>query len=85
MKIFLVLLLFFYSIKPSLAQTADEKDKSIVNTKTRLPPVLNEFNSWDIGGSVGITFPYTDISASGKRDLGLFLSYSFKSMSNLSI
>ena len=73
MKIFIVLLLFFYSIKSSLSQTADEKDKSIVNTKTGLPLVLNEFNSWDIGGSVGITYPYTDISASGKRNLGIAL------------
>ena len=71
MKIFIVLLLFFYSLNPSLAQTADKKDKSMINDKTGLPLLSNDFNSWDIGGSIGITYPYTDISASGKRNFGI--------------
>ena len=73
MKIFIVLLLFSYSIMPSFAQMADEKNKSIINVKTDLPTVSNDFNSWDIGGSIGITYPYTDISASGKRNFGIAL------------
>ena len=73
MKIFIVLLLFSYSIMPSFAQTADEKNKSMLNAKTDLPTVSNDFNSWDIGGSIGITYPYTDISASGKRNFGIAL------------
>lgn len=83
MRIFTILLLLIFCIKTSEGQTIDQKDNKSVKIKTYNLPPSSDFNTWDIGGNLGLTYPYTDISASGKRNFAIaidvtkFLTHTF--------
>lgn len=65
MRIFTLLILFALTgfAFDTMAQTVT-RDSATVRIKQQQMPRANVFNSWDIGGHIGLTVPNTDIAAS---------------------
>ncbi|MBK6398774.1 MAG: OmpA family protein [Bacteroidetes bacterium] len=91
MKLFTILmsLLVIGSAESLSAQSGATNDSTQVRIKRDRMPYIKNFNTWDIGGHIGITYPNTDIAASTftadnvKRELAFgldvtkFLTHSF--------
>ena len=91
MKLFTILmsLLVIGSAESLSADSGATNDSTQVRIKRDRMPYIKNFNTWDIGGHIGITYPNTDIAASTftadnvKRELAFgldvtkFLTHSF--------
>jgi len=83
MRIFTILLLFFFIAADVQSQTVTQTDGKRAFSKKYFFPKSADYNTWDISGHFGITYPYTDISASSKRNFALgidvtkFISHTF--------
>lgn len=83
MKIFTILMLFLFYINAAVGQALDDIVKKPVKIKVYRLSSMNDFKTFDIGGNIGMTYPYTDISASSKRNFAIaidvtkFLTHSF--------
>ncbi len=83
MRIFTILLIIVVSISSSNGQALDQPVKKPAKVKPYNLARPGRFNTWDIGGSFGITYPYTDISASSTRNYAIaidgtkFLTHTF--------
>ncbi len=83
MRIITIFLCFFFIIDGARTQTVSPNDGKRSFGRNYVLPKSSEYNTWDLGGHFGITYPYTDISASGSRDFAFgiditkFLSHSF--------
>ena len=73
MRIFTILILFVFFIKASDGQVLDQPVKKPAKVRPYSLPTANRFNTWNIGGNFGITYPYTDISASSTRNIAIAL------------
>lgn len=83
MKIFTILMIFAFYINTTDGQVLVDSVKKPVRIKAYRLSAMKDFKTFDIGGKIGITYPYTDISASGKRNFALaidvtkFLTHTF--------
>lgn len=68
-----ILILFIFCLNSVIAQTETPQPPKPVKTKKYFLKDLNDLNSWDVGCHLGLTYPHTDISASGKRNLAFGL------------
>ena len=68
MRIFTILLLLIFCIKTSEGQTIDQKDNTSVKIKTYNLPPASDFNTWDIGGNLGLTRQWRHVGPGRSAD-----------------